>query len=230
MTNSDQFVRIGRCRIDPSAQICSGAVIGKPFRPLLGIPSEDIDGETIIEAKAYVGSYSLIGSGTVVATGVVIDDFSIIECEVTLGRKTLVIYRAQICNDARIGYACVIGGFVAERVLVGDRSRVFGKIVHSQHNPSVAWDAPGAEEGSAVIKKDVFIGFGAIVVGEITIGAGAYICAGAIVTRDVPPKHVAHGLNKVIPYSEWPGELRRSIFFQERGSSREPTGLSDDRG
>ncbi len=229
MTNSDHFVRIGTCRIDPSAQICSGAVIGKPFRPLLGLPSEDIDGDTIIEAKAYVGYCSLIGSGTVIEAGVVVDDFSIIECEVVLGQKTLVIYRAQICNDARIGRDCVIGGFVAERALVGDRSRVFGKIVHSQHNPSVAWDAPGAEEGSAVIKKDVFVGFDAIVVGEITIGAGAYICAGTIITRDVPPKHVAHGVNKVIPYSQWRGKLQRSAFFPQRGSNAEAAGVPEDR-
>ena len=77
----------------------------------------------------------------------------------------------------------LIGGFVAERVVVGDRSRVFGKIVHSQHNPKIAWDAPEAEEGSAVIEEDVFIGFDAIVVGEIKVGAGAYICAGATVNQ-----------------------------------------------
>lgn len=230
MTNSDHFVRIGTCRIDASAQICSGAVIGKPFRPLIGLLSEDVDGDTIIAAKAYVGYCSFVGSGTVIETGVVIDDFSIVECEVVLGQETLVIYRAQICSEARIGRYCVIGGFIAERVVVGDRSRVFGKIVHSQHDPSLPWDSPGATEGSAVIKKDVFIGFDALVVGEITIGTGAYVCAGAIVTRDVPPKHVAHGVNKVIPHEEWSGTLRHSAFFQPHGATPKIAANSEGQG
>ena len=208
------FTSSGICHIHPSAQICSGAVIGKPFRPLIGFSGEDPPDTTIIGPGVYVGYYSIVGSGSVIDEKAIIDDFSIIECEVTLGSNALVIYRAQIYNEARIGRECVIGGFVAERVVVGDRSRVFGKIVHSQHNPKIAWDAPEAEEGSAVIEEDVFIGFDAIVVGEIKVGAGAYICAGATVTKDVPPQNIAHGTNKIIPYSEWPGDLRRSPFFK----------------
>ena len=217
------FTKIGTCHIDSSARVCSGAVIGKPFRPLMGFSTESSSDITTIGSEAYVGYYSVVGSGTVIESRVILDDFSIIECEVLLGNNTLVIYRAQICNEARIGRDCVIGGFVAERVVVGDRSRVFGKIVHSQHNPSIAWDAPEAEEGSAVIGEDVFIGFDTLVIGEITVGAGAYICTGSIVTRDVPPQHVAYGVNKKTPYSEWPGALRHSPFFQQRQVSSKAT-------
>lgn len=213
--NRVTFDRIGICDIHPSAQICSGAVIGKPFRPLVGFSGEEPADKTIIGPGVYVGYYSIVGSGSAIDEKAIIDDFSIVECEVTLGTNTLVIYRAQICNEAHIGSECVIGGFVAERVVVGDRSRVFGKIVHSQYNPKTAWDSPGAEEGSAVIEEDVFIGFDAIVVGKIKVGVGAYVCAGAVITKDVPPQHVAHGVNKIIPYSEWPGGLQRSPFFQE---------------
>lgn len=139
------FTKIGTCHIDSSAHVCSGAIVGKPFRPLMGFSTEDSPDITTIGPGAYVGYYSVVGSGTVIEARVILDDFSIIECEVVLGSNTLVIYRAQICNEARIGRDCVIGGFVAERVVVGDRSRVFGRIVHSQHNPRIAWDAPEAE-------------------------------------------------------------------------------------
>ena len=211
------FTKIGTCHIDPSAQICSGAVIGKPYRPLLDGSAEDsLDGTTTIEKEVYVGYYSIVGSGTVIEEKVILDDFSIIECEVTLGSSTLVIYRAQVCNEACIGEECIIGGFVAERVVVGKRSRVFGRIMHSQYDPRIAWDDPDAEEGSAIIGDDVFIGCDATIVGPIKIESGAYICAGAIVTKSVPSQHVASGVNKISPYSEWPGKaLRCSPFFQQ---------------
>jgi len=216
------FTKIGTCHIDASAQICSGAVIGKPFRPLLGGSTEDsLDITTTIEKEVYVGYYSIVGSGTVIKEKVILDDFSIIECEVTLGSGTLVIYRAQVCNEASIGEECVIGGFMAERVVVGKRSRVFGRIVHSQHDPKIAWDASDAEEGSAIIGDDVFIGCNATVVGPIEIESGAYICAGAIVTKPVPPQHVAYGVNKIIHYSKWQGDLQSSPLFQQyHGASR----------
>lgn len=76
----------------------------------------------------------------------------------------------------------------------------------------------------------MFIGFDAIVVGEITIGGSAYICAGSIVTRDVPPQHVVYGVNKVIPYSEWPGDLRHSPFFQQHQLSPKEMGNPADKG
>jgi serine acetyltransferase len=104
---------------------------------------------------------------------------------------------------------------MAERVTIGDRSRIFGKIVHSQHNPRLAWDAAEAQEPSAAISNDVFIGFDAIVIGKIAVGTGAYICAGATITRDVPPGHIAYGVNKIVPPSEWPGPLRTSAFRGE---------------
>ncbi len=221
---NDGVTRIGACNIDPTARVSLGVVIGKPFRPLLAEPDETWQAVTSVGPGAYVGYYSLVGAGSIVEAGVIVDDFSVIECGVRLGSGTLVIYRAQICNDARIGRDCVIGGFVAERSVIGDRCRVLGKLVHSQHNPCLPWDSPDAEENSAVVEDDVFIGFDALVIGAITVGAGAYVCAGALVTRDVPRKHVAYGVNKTAPYSEWPGVLSRSPFFHAGAA---PRGVSE---
>jgi acetyltransferase-like isoleucine patch superfamily enzyme len=137
----------------------------------------------------------------------------LIESDVTIGERSLVIYRAQICNEAQVGRGCVIGGFIAERVTVGDQVRVFGKIVHTQHDPSSGWDAPASMEPSATLERGAFVGFDALVVGNVVIGAMAYVCAGAIVTRDVPSKHVAFGINKIVPFEEWKGALARSPFF-----------------
>lgn len=216
MLTDEGFVKLGRCEIDLTARVCSGAIIGKPFRPLLDAGA-DVTGEarTVIREDAYVGYYAVVGSGSVLAKGVIVDDHCSIESDVTLGERSLIIYRAHICNDAQVGRECIIGGFVAERVVVGDRARVFGKVVHSQHDPTVGWDAPEAVEPSAVLEPGTFVGFDALVVGKVVLGAMSYVCAGALVTRDVPAKHVAFSVNKIVPFHQWKGPLARSPYFNE---------------
>ena len=45
-----------------------------------------------------------------------------------------------------------------------------------------------------VIGPDTWIGHGAIIKPEVTVGAGAVIAAGAVVTKDVPPYMIVAGL------------------------------------
>lgn len=55
--------------------------------------------------------------------------------------------------------------------------------------------------GSVIIGNDVWIGSNALVMGGITIGDGAIIAAGAVVTKDVPPYAIVGGIPaKVIRY------------------------------
>ena len=49
---------------------------------------------------------------------------------------------------------------------------------------------------NVVIKDDVWIGTGAIVLKGVTIGEGAVIAAGAVVTKDVPPYTIYISENK----------------------------------
>jgi acetyltransferase-like isoleucine patch superfamily enzyme len=48
------------------------------------------------------------------------------------------------------------------------------------------------------IAKDVFVGPGVIILPDVTIGYGAVITAGSVVTRSVPPMTVAQG-NPAVP-------------------------------
>lgn len=215
MSKPRRFATIGRCDVHRTADICDGAIIGKRFRRFLDGTRETV-GKTVIRSHAYIGHYAIIGNGSAIGPRAVIDDFAIIESRVVIGSKTLVIYRAQICNDARVGDECVIGGFIGERTEIGNNCRIFGKLVHLQHDPQKGWDDEDVSEAAPTIRDNAFIGFGAVVAGGITIGRSAYICAGAIVTKDVPDSHIACGINKLCPPSKWKGPLKTSEFFAER--------------
>lgn len=55
------------------------------------------------------------------------------------------------------------------------------------------WDSGVEEAKPLTIGPDVWVGTRALIMGGLTIGAGAVIGAGAIVTRDVPPYAIAVG-------------------------------------
>lgn len=98
-----------------------------------------------------------------------------------------------ICCNCIIGRGAEFGeGFVlihATGVVVNGAVRG-GKGIHLEHQVTI-----GAERRSIPILGDnVFIGAGAKVLGQVTIGEGARIGANAVVLEDVPPHHTAVGV------------------------------------
>ena len=56
-------------------------------------------------------------------------------------------------------------------------------------------------KGDIVVEDDAWIGFGSIIMSGVTIGKGAVIAAGSVVTKDVPPYAIVGGVPaKVIKY------------------------------
>lgn len=207
------FLQMGECSIDASALICDGAIIGKSFRRLLDGYQEP-PGGTIIGAEVFVGHYAIVGAGSKIGKRTIIDDRSTIESRVMAAEGNLFIYSAHVCNDVIIGGGCVIGGLIGERAKIGNGCRVFGKIVHSQYNPLMGWDDDEDEE-SPILEDNVFVGMGAVVCGGVVLGRKSYIAAGAVITKNVLPKHVAFGLNKTVHHSKLISKLGNSAFFKD---------------
>lgn len=181
--------------VSKSAKIAVTAVIGKPYRPLTsGTPISYSD--TIISDNVYVGDFVVIGRGASIGKKTIVDDYSKIEANSRIGARCLIQYGAYICAETQIGDECVIGGFITERTVIGSKCRIFGSIVHEHKDTRLPWDDDRARERSASISENVFVGFGAQVIGAIVVGANAYIAAGAIVTEDVPPNTRVLGINK----------------------------------
>ena len=76
--------------------------------------------------------------------------------------------------------------------------------------------------GRIIIKDNVFIGIKSIIMPNVTIGNNCIICAGSIVTKDIPDNSVAVGVPaKVIcTVEEWFNKNKDS-FSQTRGLSPE---------
>lgn len=193
------------------------ALVGEPMRPLQGMVWSEWDPPTRAPRLAdpvYVGAFCIVGEGAELARGVILDAYCVVGRGATIGADTLLTYRAEVCGHASIGQRCVIGGLISEDCMIGDDCRVLGDIVHVHTNASMSWDHHDPPEPSATIRDRTFVGVNATVVGGITLGPNAYVCAGAVVTRDVPPRHVVSGVNSMVPFDEWRGPLAESPFFR----------------
>jgi len=131
---------------------------------------------------------------------------AIVDAGATLGPGTRVWHFSHVCGGARIGAGCSLGQnvFVGNDVVLGDRVKV-------QNNVSI-YDAVTLEDEvfcgpsmvftnvynprAGIVRKDQYrrtvvrrgasIGANATIVCGITVGAYAFVAAGAVVRRDVP--------------------------------------------
>ena len=70
---------------------------------------------------------------------------------------------------------------------------IIGKNVSLRQNTTIGAKGFHGAEKSPIIEEDVTIGPNVCIIGDITIGKGATIGAGAVVVKDVPPYSVVAG-------------------------------------
>jgi acetyltransferase-like isoleucine patch superfamily enzyme len=97
----------------------------------------------------------------------------------------------RIGDRVRIGrmlcLACTGSVSIGSDVLIGDHVFI-GDSYHDYHDPKVpVMDQPMSRPEPVVIEDGVRIGARAGITQGVTVGAGAFVAPGAIVTRPVPP-------------------------------------------
>ena len=134
-----------------------------------------------------------------------------------------------IGNGVSLGPGIVIS--CTGRVEIGDRvlaaSRVFiGDSYHDYRDPDAAVsDQPMSDPDPVYIGSGAFLGIGAIILPGVTVGEHAYVGAGAVVTRDVPPRAVVAG-NPARIIRRWYADRQAWIGVTAPG---EPERLRDPR-
>jgi UDP-3-O-[3-hydroxymyristoyl] glucosamine N-acyltransferase len=208
--------------IDPTARIAETAIIGNRFRPLQDGRELRSRPWTVIGPGVWIGQYTIIGQGAWIGSDSQLEEFVEIQPGSEIGARVVVTSRSRIGIDVIVGNDSVIRGHVGDHSRVGEGCRIAGDLIHRQLDPSVPWDDPAAEEPAPAVGDGAFVGWRALIVGGINIGEGAYICAGALITKNVPPGYIAYGRNQLRPPDSWPGALGKSPFFHGAPQSRQP--------
>jgi UDP-2-acetamido-3-amino-2,3-dideoxy-glucuronate N-acetyltransferase len=131
---------------------------------------------------------------------------AIVDAGAVVGQGTRIWHFCHVMGSASIGRDCVLGQgvYVGERVSVGDRCRIQNNVSvyegcvleagvfvgpHATFTnvtrPRAEFPRKGRFE-STLVRAGATIGAHATILCGITIGRGAFVAAGAVVTRDVP--------------------------------------------
>lgn len=128
------------------------------------------------------GRHSIIRKGSEVGASVVLGDYSYIS-----GPRSYV-------EQATIGKYCSI----ARQTIIGVSGHNYqwvttSPIITSTHYGIIDHNIAEPQHNAPVIGNDVWIGMNAIILRGVTIGDGAVVAAGAVVTKDVEPYSIVGG-------------------------------------
>ena len=190
-------------KIEGNTIIGSHCVIGHPSKmDLIGTNHslQDLKLKDFIirDPATNIGEGSIIRSGSVVYT------------HTKIGKKLNTGHYAVIREHVNLGEQCLIGSHTVLNGYskVGERTRINTSCALPQSmqigrgvfvSPLVSFSdnkkaLPGNGNQGAIIKDFVRIGIGARILPKITIRKGAFIGAGAVVTKDVPERAIVYGV------------------------------------
>lgn len=185
-------------------------------------PCAYIDASASIGANVTIGSGSYVGARCVISDGVRIGNNVILSKDVSLGENSCILSNSVIGEDGfatefdetgnlyslphvggvKIGHNVQIGSMnsiasgTVEPTIISDYTKT-DNLVHIAHNVKIGKNcqiAACAEiSGSVVIGNKVWIAPNCSIIQKVSIGDGAMVGIGAVVTKSIPPSTLVAG-------------------------------------
>lgn len=146
-----------------------------------------------------------VGDSCIITDGVVLNGLSFQPLGITLGKSVVLREYAWLSANngvIEIGDRVFIGAFVmiygiskcriGNDVLIGAHTSIVAGN-HIFNDPSVPISQQGTDSQGICIEDDVWIGANCVVLDGVTVGRGAVVGAGSVVTKNVPPMAVVCG-------------------------------------
>lgn len=145
-----------------------------------------------------IGNNAVIRSGTIIYGDVEIGDnfrsghFVLIREETKVGNNVLVGTHTVIDGHCTLGSNIKLqtGVYLSTNTKIGDNVFIgpYAVLLNDKYPVRVDYELKGP-----VVEDDVSIGANATILPGVRIGREAFIAAGAVVTKDVPPRKLARG-------------------------------------
>ena len=209
--------------IHPTATVYPGTILGEGVRvlenavvgkqPSLGASST---------AKRDPLPPTTIGDNTVVSTGAIVFAGSSIGANCIVGDQSCIRERVTMADDCILGR----GSLIENDTTVGARTRIQAEayvtaystleedvfiapcVVTTNDNFMGRTEKRKALMKGPTIRRSARVGGGAVICPGVEIGEEAFVGAGAVVTRDVPPRKLVVGSPARVLRDVSPDELR----------------------
>ena len=194
--------------VHPTATVHPGTVLGEGVRvlenavvgkqPSLGASST---------AKRDPLPPTVVGDGTVISTGAIVFAGSRIGARCIVGDQSCIRERVELADDCILGR----GSLIENDTTVGAGTRIQAEayitaystleedvfiapcVVTTNDNYMGRTERRKAEMRGPTIRRSARVGGGAIICPGVEIGEEAFVGAGAVVTKDVPPRMLVVG-------------------------------------
>ena len=171
------------------------AVLGK--RPRLARHSSAHGELPALElgAGASVGTGAVVFAGARIAAEAIIGDQSFVRERASIGERSVIGRGSVVDNDVRIGARVRVqtGVYLTAFTLLEDDVFV-GPGATTTNDDTMSRHAPEAPLRGAILRRACRVGAAAVLTPGVEIGEEAFVAAGAVVTRDVPPRAVVMGV------------------------------------
>jgi acetyltransferase-like isoleucine patch superfamily enzyme len=153
--------------------------------------------------KAVIGARGIIRSGTIVYGDVIAGDYfqtghhAVIRAQVRMGDYCCIFNHTTVEGIVRMGRGVRIMAhvYIPTRTWFGDCVFVGPGAVFLNDKMAARYGAFGEQRvRGAFVEDHVSIGGGAVVLPDVRIGEGSFVAAGALVTKDVPPRTLVRGV------------------------------------
>ena len=184
-------------RIGDGVVIQDNVVIGK--QPRLGVRStgsRDPLPPAEIHDGASICSGALVYAGTVIGAGAIVGDQASVRERCTLGEGVVVGRGVCVENDVGIGAYTKIqsNSYITAYSELEEHVFIAPCVVTTNDNLMGRTEARHERIKGATIRRGARVGGGAVLLPGIEVGEEAFIAAGALVTKDVPPRKLIAGL------------------------------------
>ena len=174
-----------------------GAVLGRAPRPA---PTSAVRTPPSLPAL-HIGPASIVGAGAVIYQGTTIGDHTMIgdhafvrdRCQI--GSHVIVGSHVTIENEVTIGDYTKLqtGVYLCAWVTIEDHCFIAPCVVTTNDNFMGRTERRFTARGGCTIRHGARVGANVTLLPNVEVGAEAFVAAGAIVTRDVPPATLVMG-------------------------------------
>lgn len=173
--------------IGPGCVIEPNAVLGKVPR-LAGRPPQELP-PLVIGANVTICAGAVVYAGARIGDGSIIGDQAQVRERAVIGSRTVIGRGAGIDNDVTIGDRVSIQSQVYITAFSVVEDDVFvGPCAMTTNDDHMGRHAPDFRLTGATLRRACRVGGGAVLTPGVEIGSEAFVAAGAVVTRDVPPR------------------------------------------
>jgi acetyltransferase-like isoleucine patch superfamily enzyme len=172
-----------------------GAVLGKRPRLARGSSAAGDVGDLTIGARVTVCAGAVVFAGTSIGDEAILGDQCHVRERSRIGESAVIGRGSAVDNDVVVGARVKVqtGVYLTAFSTVEDDVFV-GPCAMTTNDDTMARHGDEYALRGATLRRACRVGGGAVLTPGVEIGEEAFVAAGAVVTRDVPPRGVAMGV------------------------------------